>query len=197
MNLNKNRTEAFSDGVIAIIITIMVFDLKIQDLPPNYLDKDIWENLLGVVPKFLSYALSFLVVAILWLNHHALFDKIPYSDSKLVWYNILLLFAMSLIPLPTAFLAKYPNSYQAVMLYGFVMFLTSLSFLLMRRYVEITAKFISYNPKLHRNNLISVSLYLVSIPLSYISVYLSFIIFVGIPLWYFLPEKHHSNSEKK
>jgi len=195
--LAKSRTEAFSDGVIAIIITIMVFDLKIQDLPPNYLDKDIWESLLGVVPKFLSYALSFLVVAILWLNHHALFDKIPYSDSRLVWYNILLLFAMSLIPLPTAFLAKYPNSYQAVMLYGFVMFLNSFSFFLMRRYIEVKAKLIPYNPKIHRNNLVSASLYLVSIPLSYISVYLSFIIFVGIPLWYFIPEKHHLNSEKK
>jgi uncharacterized membrane protein len=195
--LAKSRTEAFSDGVIAIIITIMVFDLKIQDLPFNYSDKDIWESLLGIVPKFLSYALSFLVVAILWLNHHALFDIIPYSDSKLVWYNILLLFAMSLIPLPTAFLAKYPNSYQAVMLYGLVMFLNSFSFFLMRRYIEVKAKLIPYNAKIHRNNLISASLYLVSIPLSYISVYLSFIIFLGIPLWYFIPEKHHSNSEKK
>jgi len=197
MKLNKGRIEAFSDGVIAIIITIMVFDLKIQDLPPNYLDKDIWESLLSAVPKFLSYVLSFVVVAILWLNHHALFDKIPHSDSQLGWYNIFLLFSMSLIPLPTAFLAKYPNSYQAVMLYGLVMFLNSFSFLLMRRYVEITAKLITYNAKIHRNNLISVSLYFVSIPLSYLSVYLSFVIFAGIPLWYFLPEIHYSNIQKK
>lgn len=96
--LTKNRIEAFSDGVIAIIITIMAFDLKLQKLPENFNDADIWRTLLDIVPKVLSYLLSFVVLAIMWLNHHTLFDKIPHSDSKLVWYNMFLLFAMSLIP---------------------------------------------------------------------------------------------------
>ncbi|MFZ1529624.1 MAG: TMEM175 family protein [Ferruginibacter sp.] len=188
--LTKTRIEAFSDAVIAIIITIMIFDLKLQELPPNFTDKDVWKTLLGIVPKLLSFTLSFVVLAIMWLNHHSLFDKIPHTDSKLVWYNAFLLFSMSLIPLPTAFLAEHPTLYQASMFYGLVMFLNAFTFFLMRRYVEVVAKLIPYNAKVHRNNMISTSLYLVSIPLSFVSVYLSFIIFVGIPFWYFLPEKH-------
>jgi uncharacterized membrane protein len=189
--LTKNRIEAFSDGVIAIIITIMVFDLKLQDLPNNFTNIDIWNALVGIIPKLLSYSLSFIVLAIMWLNHHSLFDKIPHSDSKLIWYNTFLLFAMSLIPLPTAFLAQYPKLYQAAMLYGFVMFLNALAFYLLRRYVEVTAKLIPYNKKVQFSNLISTSLYIISIPLALISVYISFIIFIFIPIWYFLPEKLH------
>jgi uncharacterized membrane protein len=189
--LTKNRIEAFSDGVIAIIITIMVFDLKIQDLPDNFTNTDVWNVLSGIVPKLLAYSLSFIVLAIMWLNHHSLFDKIPHSDSKLIWHNTFLLFAMSLIPLPTAFLAQHPTLYQAAMFYGFVMFLNAFAFYLMRRYVEVVVKLIPYNKKVQHSNIISTSLYLMSIPLAFISVYASFIIFAGIPVWYFLPDKFH------
>lgn len=189
MKLAKNRIEAFSDGVIAIIITIMVFDLKLQELPTNFSDDDIWRVLHGLIPKLLAYTLSFVVVAILWLNHHSMFDKIPHSDSKLIWYNTFLLFAISLIPLPTSFLAQHPLTYQSTMLYGLVMFLNAFAFLLMRRYVEIKAKLMPYNKKIQWSNWIGTILYLASIPLSLVSVYISFSIFVGIPLWYFLPEK--------
>ena len=73
--LTKNRIEAFIDGVIAIIITIMVFDLKIHDLPNNFTNMDVWKVLFGIVPKLLAYSLSFIVLAIMWLNDHSLFDK--------------------------------------------------------------------------------------------------------------------------
>jgi uncharacterized membrane protein len=191
MKLAKNRLESFSDGVIAIIITIMVFDLKPHELPAGFSNRDVWNILLGLVPKILAYMLSFVVIAILWLNHHALFDKVQHSNSKLIWHNVFLLFAMSLIPLPTSFLAQHPTLPQAVMLYGFVMFLNAFAFLLMRRYAEIKAKLIPYNKKIQRSNWIGTALYLLSIPLALVSIYLPFIIFVGIPLWYFLPEKLH------
>ncbi|HNE28795.1 MAG TPA: TMEM175 family protein, partial [Saprospiraceae bacterium] len=80
--LTKNRIEAFSDGVIAIIITIMAFDLKLQELPARFTDADVWATMLGVVPKLLSYTLSFIVLAIMWLNHHVMFDRLPHSTSK-------------------------------------------------------------------------------------------------------------------
>lgn len=190
-NMNKSRIEAFSDGVIAIIITIMVLELHIPELKEGFSNTDVWSALLHLVPKLLAYLLSFVVVAILWLNHHSLFDKIPHSDSKLVWYNAFLLFSMSLIPLPTAFLAEHHLLYQATMFYGFVMFLNAFAFFLMRRYIEVDAKLMPYNKLVHKSNIISTVLYLLSIPLSLISVYLSFIIFVGIPVWYFLPDKFH------
>jgi uncharacterized membrane protein len=189
--MNKNRIEAFSDGVIAIIITIMVLELHIPELKEHADDSEVWSAMLTLVPKLFAYLLSFIVVAILWINHHSLFDKIPHSDSKLVWYNAFLLFAMSLIPLPTAFVAEEPGQYQAVMLYGFVMFLNAFAFFLLRRYVEVHAKLISYNKKIHVSNAISTGLYLLSIPLALVSVYLSFLIFIGIPVWYFIPDKFH------
>jgi uncharacterized membrane protein len=195
-SMNKNRIEALSDGVIAIIITIMVLELHIPELQGSFTNKDVWAALLSLVPKILSYLLSFIVVAILWINHHSLFDKIPHTTSGLVWYNAFLLFSMSLTPLPTAFLAKHPELYQATMFYGFVLFLNSLAFLLMRRYVEVEAKLIPYNKMVHKSNLISTSLYLLSIPLALVSIYLSFIIFLGIPVWYFLPDKFHQKIMK-
>ncbi len=189
--LTKNRIEALSDGVIAIIITIMAFELKVQELPPVFSQAQVWHVLSGVVPKLLSYLLSFMVLAILWLNHHNLLDKVPHTTSKLAWYNMFLLFAMSLIPMPTSFLAAHPFLPQAVMFYGLVMFLNGLGFLLLRRYVEWEAKWIAYNSVIHRSNLITTLLYLLSALLAWISVYLSFAIFVGVPIWYFLPDRLH------
>jgi hypothetical protein len=104
---------------------------------------------------------------------------------------------MSLITLPNAFLAKHPELYQATMFYGFVLFLNSLAFLLMRRYVEVDAKLIPYNKMVHKSNFISTGFYLLSIPLALVSIYFSFIIFIGIPVWYFLPDKFHQKILQK
>lgn len=192
--LAKNRIEAFSDGVIAIIITIMVFDLKIQAIPEPFAATALRDIALSLLPKLLSYTLSFLVIAIMWLNHHALFDKIPHTDSALIWYNMALLFTMSLIPLPTAFMAQHPTMYPAVMFYGIVMFLNALVFLLLRRYVEIHAKLLPYSPHIHRTNALASLFYFLSIPIAYISVFLSFVIFAFIPIWYFMPDRRKKRS---
>lgn len=192
--MNKNRIEAFSDGVIAIIITIMVLEMHIPELADGFTEKEAWDVLRGLIPGIFSYLLSFIVVAILWLNHHSLFDKLPHSTSRLVWYNAFLLFSMSLIPLPTAFLAKHPLLFHAVAFYGFIMFLNAFAFFLMRRHVEIGAAMIPYNSLIQRSNMVSVSLYLLSIPLAMVSVYISYIIFLIIPIWYFIPDKFHKTS---
>lgn len=194
--MSNNRIEAFSDGVIAIIITIMVLELHIPELKESFNDRDVWDALLSLVPKLFAYLLSFVVVAIMWINHHSLFDKIPHSTSKLIWYNAFLLFFMSLIPLPTAFIAKFPSLHQASAFYGAIMFLNALAFYLMRRYVEVDAKLIPLNKMVQKSNLISTSLYLLSIPASFISIYLSYIIFIGIPIWYFIPDKFQKKNHK-
>lgn len=190
----KNRIEAFSDGVIAIIITIMVLELRLPEMKDNFTDSDVWNAIMTLIPKLLSYLLSFVVVAILWINHHALFDKIPHINSALVWYNAFLLFVMSLIPLPTAFLAENPKLEQATIFYGFILFLNAFAFSLLRRYVEVKAKMLPVNTLIQKSNWLSTSLYLLSIPLALVSVYLSYLIFVGIPLWYFLPDKLHQKT---
>lgn len=186
--LTKNRIEAFSDGMIAIIITIMAFDLKVQALPDSPNEAVIWLSLWAVGPKVVSYLLSYVVLAILWINHHALFDRIPHATSSLIWYNMALLFTMSLIPMPTQFWAAHPLLPQAVMFYGLMMSLNALGFLLLRHYVEVIAKLAPTVASVHRSNRWAFFLYLASIPLALVSVYLSFLIFVGIPAWYFIPK---------
>lgn len=194
IKMSKHRIEAFSDGVIAIIITIMVLELHIPELKESFSNREVWNALLSLGPKLFAYLLSFIVVAIMWLNHHSLFDKIPHSTSKLIWYNAFLLFSMSLIPLPTAFIANYPSLHQAAAFYGAIMFLNALAFYLMRRYIEVDEKLIPLNKMVQNSNLISTSLYLLSIPAAFISIYLSYAIFIGIPIWYFIPDKFHKQK---
>lgn len=82
--MNKNRIEAFSDGVVAIIITVMVFDLKIPEMAAGFSDAEVWSALRGLLPKLAAYTLSYVILAIMWINHHAMFDKIPHSTPALV-----------------------------------------------------------------------------------------------------------------
>jgi uncharacterized membrane protein len=89
--IGTNRLEAFSDGVIAVIITIMVLELKVPR------DTTL-VSLRGVLPQFLSYLLSFLVVAIMWVNHHHMLHSARRADARLLWSNNILLFWMSLVP---------------------------------------------------------------------------------------------------
>lgn len=188
--MSKNRIEAFSDGVIAIIITVMVFDLKIPDIAGDFSEKDLWLALGALLPKLGAYAMSFVVLGIMWLNHHIMFDQIRHSTSKLVWYNSHLLFWMSLIPLPTAFLALHPLMPQACMFYGIVLGGSALAFTLLRKYATTTA-LMPHHHRYHASNRVATALYFSAAPLAFVSPYLSYLIFFAIPIWYFWPDKLH------
>ncbi|MBV9748183.1 MAG: DUF1211 domain-containing protein [Acetobacteraceae bacterium] len=124
------RIAAFSDGVIAIIITIMVLDLK---LPEAAAAGEVWSSFLApLAPKVSVYALSFFIVGALWVNHHQLLSVVRRSTPQLMWMNLLLLFSMSLIPLATGFLGEHPHLPRAVSFYAIIMALNSAVFGLMR-----------------------------------------------------------------
>jgi uncharacterized membrane protein len=107
--MNTNRIEAFSDGVIAVIITIMVLELKVpRDTTLT--------SLRSIVPQFLAYLLSFLVVAIMWVNHHHLLHAARHADARLLWSNNNLLFWMSLVPFVTAYMGNNHRDPRAVAL---------------------------------------------------------------------------------
>ena len=122
--MEKNRLEAFSDGVLAIIITIMVLELK---QPVG----DKLGNLLELSPILLSYALSFLFVAIYWVNHHNLFHHVERVNYPILWCNIAWMFSMSFIPFTTAWVGAYPNSFAPVSVYFLDMLVACLTFHLM------------------------------------------------------------------
>ncbi len=184
--MTTGRLEAFSDGVIAIIVTIMVLELRAPSQPT-------WPALLRVAPVFLSYALSFLVVAIMWVNHHHLIHAVHEVTARLLWSNLNLLFWMSLVPFVTDFLGKNYRQPMAVALYGFDLALCGTSFYILRtelvRQDNRDGNLRDYHAGVQRKNAFSAALYLLSVPLAYVSIYASFFIFALIPAMYFLPEK--------
>lgn len=192
--MEKNRLEAFSDGVIAIIITIMVLELKVPR-------ETSVAALLEITPKFIGYVFSFLVVAVMWGNHHHVFYHVKKVDGKLLWANINLLFWMSLIPFATAYIGENPLVPLAVALYGIVLTFAVISFSFLRylisRRQRDNAELTAQNDKILRKNIFSNSLYALSVPLAFESVYLSFFIFVLVPVLYFLPEKKLENTVEK
>ena len=124
------RIAAFSDGVIAIIITIMVLELK---LPEAAATGELWSGLLApLAPKVAVYALSFLIVGAHWVNHHQLLAVVRRVSPQLMWMNLLLLFFMSLIPLATSFLGEHPLLPRAIALYAVIMALCATVFGLLR-----------------------------------------------------------------
>jgi TMEM175 potassium channel family protein len=181
-----NRVEAFSDGVIAVIITIMVLELKVPR--DNSLS-----SLLATAPQFLAYLLSFLVVAIMWVNHHHLLHAARHADARLLWSNNNLLFWMSLVPFVTAYMGNNYRDPRAVATYGVVLVLCSIAFLILRRAISCHHRedpdLVAYHRRALRKNLFSTMLYAASIPLAFIDVRISFFIFAFVALSYFLPER--------
>jgi|SRR5581483_9004361 len=189
--MTTGRLEAFSDGVIAIIVTIMVLELRAPAQPT-------WTALLKVAPIFLSYGLSFLVVAIMWVNHHHLIHAVHQVTARLLWSNLNLLFWMSLVPFVTDFLGKNYRAPMAVALYGLDLSLCGASFWLLRtelvRQDQHDDHLNDYHARIQRKNLFSAGMYFLAAPLAHISIYASFFIFALIPALYFLPEKKLAGS---
>lgn len=123
--MNKNRLEAFSDGVLAIIITIMVLELKVPR-------GDTLETLKPLIPIFLNYVLSFLYIGIYWNNHHHLLHACRKITAKILWSNLHLLFWLSLLPFATGWLGE--NHFTAVpaALYGFVLLMAAIAYTMLQ-----------------------------------------------------------------
>jgi uncharacterized membrane protein len=192
--LPVNRLEAFSDGVIAIIITLMIFGIKLPALPDNPSSSEIWKGFLALGPSLVAYALSFVMIGVLWVNHHQFFHQLKNIDRKLLWYNLHLLFWMCILPIPTAFLGQHYEKPEATALYGFVMFMNAVSFALMREYVHRNEDLLidhlsqALRKKLRVKLLTTVGLYFISIFAGYISVFIPIGIFVLIIIIYFMPQ---------
>jgi uncharacterized membrane protein len=189
--MTTSRLEAFSDGVIAVIITIMVLELHAPAAPTL-------EALLRVAPGLCSYVLSFLVVAIMWVNHHHMMHAAREVTARLLWFNINLLFWMSLIPFVTDYMGKNYREPLPVALYGLTLTCCAIAFYLLRtEFVCQTLpdpEMAAYHAAIRRKNIVSGALYFLAAPLAYVSVYASFFIFALIPAMYFLPEKRLQNA---
>ncbi|MEO6973595.1 MAG: TMEM175 family protein [Rhodoferax sp.] len=182
--MNKNRLEAFSDGVIAIIITIMVLELRVPH--PFTL-----ENLLALAPVFLSYALSFVVIAIVWVNHHHLMSTARSPTGRILWLNNHMLFWLSLIPFSTGGMGENHLAPLAIAVYSLNLAASAVAYDMLRRGVAAQQPDNRLLGDMHRRsgrkNLMSIGLYLASAPLAYVSVWISIAIFVAMIAVYFMP----------
>lgn len=116
--LGKHRTEALSDGVFSIAMTLLVLDLKVPLLSPAEAPSRLADSLQDLAPKFAAYALSFLILGICWVGHHNMFHHIKRVDRPALWLNNLFLFAVSMVPFSTALLGEYFRVRTSVMVYG-------------------------------------------------------------------------------
>ncbi len=184
------RVEAFSDGVIAIIVTIMVLELH----PPV---AEGLGRLWTLWPVFLAYALSYAYVAIYWVNHHRLFGHAVRVTNALLWSNMLLLFALSLVPFSTAYLGEHHFSREATWLYLVTMLLPSIAYAWLQAVISRTGKegraADEYYAASTRKGLAATLIYASGIPLTLISPWLGIGCAVIVAVLWFLP---HSRIDR-
>jgi uncharacterized membrane protein len=200
--LSKERIVAFSDGVIAIIITLMILDIHFPKIAPDSLGNATWMELSKMIPSLIAYMVSFYGLGIFWINHHNFFHMVKHSDRNLLWLNLNLLFWLSLLPLPTSYLAEHYDSPIATTLYGAVMFMCHTSFGMLFSYASRNELVLdTYSKKrikqIMRMIIISCALWLTSIALGYISTYISYALTLLIAVLYFLPQNLEVDEEKE
>ncbi|UFH34766.1 TMEM175 family protein [Flavobacterium acetivorans] len=182
--MNKNRLEAFSDGVLAIIITIMILEIKV----PQGED---FRDLFPLFPKFISYVLSFVYVGIYWNNHHHLLQGLTKVNGKILWANLHLLFWLSLIPVSTGWLGEHYFSKAPVTLYGIILFMSAIAFLILKNVIlSIEDKKSLLAEALRKNSKerFSQFLYLAAIVVSFFNEWISISIYFVVAIIWLIPD---------
>lgn len=188
--MGKGRLEAFSDGVFAIIITIMVLELHAPEGAS-------FDALKPVLPKFISYVLSFVYVAIYWNNHHHLFQAVKHVNGKVLWSNILLLFCLSLVPFVTAWMGENHFSSSPVALYGIVLLMAALSYpILLQSLIKLHGKDSLLATSIGKDfkGKISITIYCVGILMSFFNSWIGFALYCLVAIIWFIPD---SRIEKR
>jgi len=183
--MKKGRIEAFSDGVLAIIVTIMVLELKVPEGAE-------WNALLPLLPKFLSYILSFMMILIYWNNHHHVFQTVEKVNGKILLANGLLLFFLSLIPFATAWMGENHFQSKPVILMGIIFLAAGLSYLLLTNTIIATQGSNSVLAKAQENDwkgTVSWLGYILGIILGFFYPLISAVIYFLIALLWFIPDK--------
>jgi len=182
--MGKGRLEAFSDGVIAVIITIMVLEMKV---PHGSQPAD----LLPLLPVFLNYVLSFVYVGIYWGNHHHLFHLVKNVDGRLLWANNHLLFWLSLVPFSTGWMGENHFATWPTVLYGINLLMAGAAYDLMVRAIRRAnpGDELAGHAKLAWKRNLSVILYLAAIPLAFVHVAFADALFVAVAIMWLLPDR--------
>lgn len=192
--MNKSRLEAFSDGVIAIIITIMVLEIK----TPHDTS---WKALQEQLPVFSSYLLSFVFIGIYWGNHHHLMNAAGHVNAAIIWSNMNLLFWLSLIPFATGWMGENHYEQNTVILYAILLLICGMAFTILQVCIERITK---NNPKLieafarmRRKGTFSIVCYSLAIMFAYYKPLLSAVLFCIVAIRWLIPDRNIEKAISK
>jgi uncharacterized membrane protein len=197
--LRLARIEAFSDGVFAIIVTLLVLELKVPSLTDHNSVGELGHQLLELLPKFLSWLISFIILCKFWLNHHHILGLARHANYAMVWLNSLFLMGQSFIPFPTAMMGEYPTNPLAVCAFGVVMAFNTVLFIILYGYIlrhlikpELAA---TEDPHIIRKSFVGVVSYLLGSASAWGSVHVAFGIYLLTPLFFIVPVTRRSVAE--
>ncbi|MDQ2908731.1 MAG: TMEM175 family protein [Candidatus Eremiobacteraeota bacterium] len=183
--MSKGRLEAFSDGVIAVIITIMVLEMKAP------LGADL-RSLGPVLPVFLTYVLSFVFIGIYWNNHHHMLAAAERIDGRVMWANLHLLFWLSLVPFATSWMGRSHFTAAPTALYGFILLMAAVAYIVLQSALVACNGDDSTLASAVGNDFkgkVSLACYLCAIPLAFLDQWVSDALFVTVAIIWFLPDR--------
>jgi uncharacterized membrane protein len=184
--MGKSRLEAFGDGVIAIIITIMVLELKVPE-------EANWHALKEVLPSFTMYALSFVFIGIYWNNHHHLIHLVKHISAGIMWANLNLLFWLSLVPFATEWLGANHAEPFPVSIYALLLDMCGVAYTILQIFIERChrddERLLNIMQRQRGKGIASLFLYTAAIPLAYVNTIISGLLFVGVAIMWFIPDR--------
>lgn len=183
--MTKSRLEAFSDGVIAIIITIMVLELKVPH------DAS-FAALRPVAPVFLSYVLSFIYIGIYWSNHHHLLQVVESVNGRVLWANLHLLFWLSLVPFVTGWAGENHFAALPTALYGGVLLLASIAYFILARVllsIHAPDSVLAIALGADFKGKISMVIYLLAIPLAFVEPWMAWALYISVAVMWLVPDR--------
>jgi uncharacterized membrane protein len=193
--MHKNRLEAFSDGVLAIIITIMVLELKVPHA-------DDLHSLKSLFPVFLSYVLSFIYIGIYWNNHHHMLHAVTHINGRVMWANMHLLFWLSLVPFASGWMGENNFTQLPVAVYGIVLFMNALAYyILSQSLIKLHGRNSTLATAIGKDakGILSAILYLLAIVIAFFNAWISLSIYTLVAIVWFIPdqriERKISNDE--
>jgi len=189
--MDSGRLEAFSDGVLAIIITIMVLEMKAPE-------ETTLEALIPVIPIFISYLISFIYIGTYWNNHHHLFQITEQVNGQVLWANLHLLFWLSLIPFATSWIGENHIEPLPVAFYGFVLLMSGFAYsILQNRIIQNHSEgFTLHKSNASKKGMFSILLYMAGIGLSYVLPWLGIGCYIAALILWLIPDKQIEHSLK-
>lgn len=183
--MNKSRMEAFSDGVLAIIITIMILEIKV----PNTAT---FASLKGLIPIFVSYVLSFIYIGIYWNNHHHLLQSTNKVNGAILWANLFMLFWLSLIPFATGWMGENHFAKTTMTLYGLILMMSGTAYWILQNTIiksqgshSLLKKAVGKDFK----GIVSIVLYAIAIALSFFNEWLAGTIYIFVAMMWLVPDR--------